>query len=288
MERNYVICTDDTSDLPKEFYKENNIELFNMPYMIGDVQYRGENSLPIHEFYEKMRNGAAPKTAQITPAEAEETLEKIVKKGKDVLVISFSSGLSGSCTSMILAAEELMKKYPDRRIKVVDSLCASLGEGLFVYKAVELKKQGKSLDEVAAWCEENRYHLGHMFTVDNLEYLHRGGRVSKATAIAGALLGIKPVLHVDNEGHLVPVGKVRGRKQSLNALVDGMAERLGDYVNPIVFISHGDCLEDAKYVYELVKARFKVKECLFNPIGPIIGSHSGPGTVALFFMGEKR
>ena len=191
---------------------------------------------------------------------------------------------------MRVAAEEIMEEQPDCRIIVIDSLCASLGEGLLVHKAVNLRDQGKSLEEVAEWVKNNRLHLVHVFTVDDLYHLYRGGRVSRATAVVGTLAGIKPKLHVDDEGHLIVIGKVRGRKKSLHALVDYMEEKMGSYrdQNDIVFISHGDDLPAAELVRDLVKERFGIDSFLINYVGPTIGSHSGPGTLALFFMGEER
>ena len=206
------------------------------------------------------------------------------------MVLSFSSGLSGTCGNVSLAAREIMEERPDCRIVVADTLCASLGEGLLVHKAVQLKKAGKSLDETAQWVEAHKENLVHVFTVDDLFHLHRGGRVSKATAIVGTLAGIKPLLHVDEQGHLTAVGKVRGRKKSLQSLVDMMEKQVGSWrdKNDCIFISHGDCAEDADYVKQLVEERFGRKDFLINEIGPTIGTHSGPGTVALFFMGDVR
>ena len=195
---------------------------------------------------------------------------------------------SGECVR--LAAEELKEEYPDRKILVVDSLCASLGEGLFVYKAVQMKEAGASVDEVAAWLEEHKQNFCHVFTVDDLFHLYRGGRVSKAAAIVGTMINLKPLLHVDDEGHLIPLSKVRGRKKSLATLVSMMEERIGSWKdkNDIIFISHGDCEEDAQYVAKLVREKFGYESFLINTIGATIGTHSGPGTVALFFMGEYR
>lgn len=288
MERNYRIFTDVTADLPDSFYKENGTGLLYLSYTMGGMEYCGENSLPPKEFYEKLRAGEISKTSQITPDVYEKAFEDELIAGRDVLYIAFSSGLSGSCNSAIIAAKTLSEKYPERTVRVVDSLCASLGEGLLVYKAVELQKQGKTLLEVADWLEKNKLHLCHMFTVDDLMHLHRGGRVSKASAIAGSILGIKPVLHVDNAGKLIPIGKVRGRKQSLIDLVDKMAERVGSWENSVVAISHGDCEDEANFVRDLVAKRFGVKKFIINYVGTVIGSHSGPKTVALFFMGNER
>ena len=233
-----------------------------------------------------------PTTSQANPEQAKEAFTACLEQGQDVLYIAFSSGLSGTCGSGMIAADEIRESglYPDRRIVVIDSLSASLGEGLLVHKAVLLKEAGKSLDEVADWVEKNKLHLCHNFTVDDLFHLHRGGRVSKATAILGTMINIKPVLHVDDEGHLIAIGKVRGRKKSLSALVDRMADQIKGYEdqNDVVFISHGDCLEDAEYVKKLVQERFGIEKFIINHVGPTIGAHSGPGTVALFFMGNPR
>ena len=204
--------------------------------------------------------------------------------------IAFSSGLSGTYNSCRLAAMNLAEKYPDNKIIVIDSLCASMGEGLFVHKAVMMKEEGKSIDEIAAWLEENKLHVVHNFTVDDLFHLYRGGRVSKTAAVVGSMINLKPILHVDNEGHLIPLSKVRGRKKSLIALVDSMEKQIGAWrdKNDIVFISHGDSLEDAQFVAELIKKRLGIENFLINHIGPTIGAHSGPGTIALFYMGDYR
>ena len=284
----FIITTDNTSDLPDSYISENDLDILFLSYTIDGETYERENQLSASEFYQRMRNGSIPTTAQINPDMAKEKFTKYLKEGKDILHISFSSGLSGSYNSCRIAAEELQEDFPDRRIVVVDSLCASLGEGLLVHKAVCLKKEGKSLAEITDWLEENKLHLCHNFTVDDLNHLYRGGRVSKAAAVFGTMVNIKPVLHVDDEGHLVPVSKVRGRKKSLTTLVDNMEKQVGNYENDTIFISHGDCLTDAEFVARLVKERFGIQSFLINTVGPTIGAHSGPGTVALFFMGNYR
>ena len=288
MSKQYVITSDSTCDLPQKILSDYNLTILPLSYSISGVEYSGDNTLSIEEFYAKMRAGEMTKTSQLVPEYVEKTFEKIINDGFDILHLGFSSGLSGSYNNARIAMEELKQKYPDSKIRVIDTLCASMGEGLFLYKACELKKQGKTLDEVADWCEENKLHLCHMFTVDDLMHLHRGGRVSKTSAIAGSILGIKPKLHVDNEGHLIPIGKIRGRKQSLEALVNEMDKRIGSYKNDVIGISHGDCLEDAEYVKKLIEKKYGIKKFIINHVGPVIGSHSGPGTVALFFMGEYR
>lgn len=286
--RKYIITTDTTADLTQEYLEAHEIGLMSLKYIIEDETYDWENPLPEHEFYEKMRNGSMPTTSQVNPDEAKDVFKKYVEQGYDILHIAFSSGLSGTCASAKIAAEELMEKNPECKIVVVDSLCASLGEGLLVHKAVVMKEAGKELDEVAQWLEENKLYLCHNFTVDDLFHLHRGGRVSKATAILGTMINIKPVLHVDDEGHLVALNKVRGRKKSLNALVDRMEIQMRGFENHTIAISHGDCLEDAQYVAELIRTRYGIKDIMINYVGPTIGAHAGPGVVALFFMGQPR
>lgn len=239
-------------------------------------------------FYNKLRAGVMSTTTQVNSEEFIQVFTPVLEAGDDILYIAFSSGLSGTCQSAHLAKKELEQKFPGRRIEVFDSLCASMGEGLLVYHAATRKNNGASLDEVLAWLKENVLHLCHWFTVDDLNHLKRGGRVSTATALVGTMLGIKPVLHVDDEGHLIPVSKVRGRKQSLDALVKKMEETAIDPQDQVIFISHGDCLEDAKYVARQVREKLGVKDVKINFIGPVIGAHSGPGTVALFFLGSSR
>ncbi len=288
----YVIMTDTTADLPESYIQEHQLAILSLSYTIEGNTYDRENPLDVREFYAKMRAGSMPTTSQVNPEQAKEAFKACLDQGNDVLYIAFSSGLSGTCGSGMVAAEEIREsgEYPDRKLIVIDSLSASLGEGLLVHKAVQLKEAGKSMEEVADWVEKNKLHLCHNFTVDDLFHLHRGGRVSKATAVLGTMINIKPVLHVDDEGHLIAIGKVRGRKKSLAALVDRMADQIRGYEdqNSEVFISHGDCQEDAEYVQKLVQERFGVDKFIINHVGPTIGAHSGPGTVALFFMGNPR
>lgn len=286
--QNFVFATDSTSDLPVEIYKNNNIKLIELIYQLDGKEYADISGMPYQEFYKKLREGATAKTSQVTPDTFESIFTDIVKEGKGVLYVAFSSGLSGTYNSARIAAETVKEKYPDAKIRIVDSLSASLGEGLLVYKAIEVMNQGKSLDEVADWIEEHKLHLCHMFTVDDLMFLHRGGRVSKTSAIAGSILGIKPGLHVDNEGHLIPLAKIRGRKQSINWLVENMEKRIGNWKNDVFAICHGDCIEDAKYLQSLVKEKFGIEKCIIRNTGTVIGSHSGPGTLALFFLGDYR
>lgn len=289
--KNFIITTDTTSDLPADYVRKHQLGMMSLTYTINDSTYTWENPLPVNEFYDYMRAGSLPTTSQVNPEEAKVLFESILTaQDTDILHIAFSSGLSGSYNSARIAAAELMEIYPNRRILVVDSLCASLGEGLLVHKAVTLREQGSSIEETAAWLEENKLHLAHMFTVDDLYHLYRGGRVSKTAAVVGSMINIKPILHVDNEGHLVPLSKVRGRKKSLIALVDAMEKQIGFWSdkNDLIFISHGDCIDDAQFVADLVQKRFGYNSFLINHVGPTIGAHTGPGVVALFFMGDCR
>lgn len=289
----FKITTDSTTDLPIEYLKEHNVECMPISYILDGVTYGRDRELDWKEFYSMMRNeGKMPTTSQINPAEAKEYFEQYIKTDKEILHVAFSSGLSGTYNNVRLAAQEVMEEHPDCRIVVLDSLSASLGEGLFVHKAVKLRDEGRTLDETVEWLTENTQNLVHVFTVDDLFHLHRGGRVSRAAAIVGTLVSIKPKLHVDSEGHLIVIDKVRGRKKSLNALVDYMEEKIGSRLqenrDDCVFISHGDALEDAEYVRDRVRERLGMEHFLISHIGPTIGAHSGPGTIALFFMGESR
>lgn len=287
---NYVITTDTTADLPESYIKEHQLGIMSLSYTIDGETYTREHPLDVKQFYDKMRNGSMPTTSQVNPEAAKEVFLPYIKEGLDILHIAFSSSLSGTCNSVRIAAQDLMEEYPDRRIVVIDSLCASLGEGLFVHKAVTMKENGMDLDSVAKWLEENKLHIVHNFTVDDLNHLYRGGRVSKTTAFLGTVINIKPILHMDDEGHLIALSKVRGRKKALQTLVDSMEKQMGSYrnQNDIIFISHGDALADAEYIADLVKQRFGIDSLLINYISSTIGAHSGPGTIALFYMGEYR
>lgn len=289
--RDFVITTDTTADLSADYIKKHNLRIMSLPYTIEGATYTWENPMQEKEFYDMMRNGSLPTTSQVNPKEAADLFENILEnQDVDILHIAFSSGLSGSFNNCCLAAAEVEEKYPGHRIAVVDSLSATLGEGLLVYKAVSMKEAGKSFDEIVSWLEENKLHLVHNFTVDDLFHLHRGGRLSKTAAVLGTMINLKPVLHVDNEGHLTMVSKVRGRKKSLIGLVDCMEQQIGSWKdkNNIVFISHGDCPEDAQFVADLIKERLGIDSFLIDYIGPTIGAHAGPGTVALFYMGDYR
>lgn len=284
----YIISTDTTADLSEAYVDKHNLPLLSFNYTINGITYDLNNELPYKDFYAQMRNGAVPKTSLVNPQEAKDFFQKIINENSgDILHVAFSSGLSGSYNSTIIAANELMEENPGRKIVVVDTLAASLGQGLLVNYALKLREEGKSIDEVSKWLEENKLKLCHLFTVDDLIYLYRGGRISRAKQAAGGVLNIKPILHVDDEGHLVPMLNARGRNKSLKQMVDLMAERRIDG-DQDVFISHGDCLEDAEQVAERIKERFGIEVAQINHIGPTIGTHSGPGTLALFFLGSER
>lgn len=286
----FIITTDTTCDLPAEYVKKHNLRVIPLYYSFDDVVYGDKNKLEPKDFYNKMRAGSMPTTMAVNPDSARDVFTNLLNQGYDILHIAFSSALSGSCSVTTTVARDLCEEIPGANIVVIDSLCASMGEGLLIHKAVKLKEAGKSIDEIADWLENNKLNLCHIFTVDDLHHLHRGGRVSKTAAIIGTLINVKPVLHVDNEGRLVPLNNVRGRKKALVSLVDHMEKRISGYEdkNDIVFISHGDSLDDAEYVASLVKDRFGIEDILIDYVSPTIGSHSGPGTIALFFMGNPR
>lgn len=288
---NYVIYTDSSADLDVAMLEELGVLVQPLTFHMGEGNYANwpdGREMGFAEFYTKLREGATASTSQVNVSEFENVFRPLLEEGKDVLYIGFSSGLSGTVNSGRVAAEELAKEFPERKMLVVDTLAASLGQGLLVWHAVQLQKQGKSIIEVAAWLEDNKLNMAHWFTVDDLNFLKRGGRVSGAAALFGTMLNIKPVLHVDNAGKLIPMEKVRGRRQSLDALVDHMEKTAIDPAEQVVFISHGDCKDDADYVADEVKRRLGVKTVYINYVGPVIGSHSGPGTMALFFLAKNR
>lgn len=289
----FKIVTDNTADLPKEYLEANHIDVVSLSYIVDGVTYGKEKELSVEEFYKGMREeGKMPTTSQVNPEEAKEFLTEVMKESKEILYLAFSSGLSGTYSSVNIAAEELREENPDLKLIVIDTLSASMGEGLVVHKAIKLRDEGKSLEETAEWIENHKLNCVHVFTVDDLFHLHRGGRVSKAAAVLGTLVAVKPKLHVDDEGHLILIDKVRGRKKALKALVDYMEEKMGSYTeenrSDMIMISHGDSPEDAEYVRDQIKERLGIENCMINSIGPTIGTHAGPGTIALFFMGESR
>ncbi|WP_101696752.1 DegV family protein [Clostridium minihomine] len=287
----FVIVTDSCCDLPGDFARELELEVLPLSVRLNEKDFFNDldgKEIGFHDFYEQLRNEAVCTTSGVNVEAFKTKMESILQSGKDILCIQFSSALSNTFNSAYVAAQELAPKYPERKLYTIDSLCASLGQGLLIYHAVQQKRSGKTIEQVRDWVEENKLKLCHWFTVDDLNHLKRGGRVSSATALIGTVLGIKPVLHVDDEGRLINVGKARGRKASLIALVDQMEETVIDPENQVIFISHGDSLEDAEWVRDEVRRRFSVKDVVINYVGPVIGTHSGPGTIALFFLGVHR
>ena len=287
----FLIITDSTCDMPQEMADELGLAILPIRVSMEDKEYAhylDGRELGFHEFYEKLRAGVPAKTSAANQEDFLSLMEPALAAGRDVLYIGFSSGLSSTYNVGVMTAAQLAEKYPERKVYTVDSLSASLGQVLLVYHAVQQKLAGRSIDEVRTFVEETRLHLCHWFTVDDLQHLKRGGRVSAAAAAFGTMLNIKPVLHVDDEGHLIPVGKVQGRTTSIKALLKKMQETAIDPAEQVVFISHGDCEKDAEKLAAMVRESIGPKEIILNPIGPVIGAHSGPGTAALFFLGTKR
>ncbi len=284
----YRIITDSCCDLPPELLAKMNVTIAPLTLL-----FRGESRDDAHDetlpaLYAALRKGEAASTSAVNPSRWEKTMEPFLAQGEDLLVLAFSSGLSTTFQSANIAAEELRRRYPQRQISVVDTLSASLGQGLLVWYACKKQAEGLSLGELTAWCEENKGHLCHWFTVDDLMYLKRGGRIGAGTALLGTMLGIKPVLHMDDAGHLVNVSKARGRKAAIEALVQKLTELGAGFDNSAVFISHGDCPEDAAYLARRLRQQCGVEQVITGYVGAVIGSHSGPGTLALFFLGKHR
>ncbi len=288
--REYEIITDTNSDLPKDYVISRKILEIPQYTTLDGVTYEGAEGIDPKEFYRKMRAGSVPQSQAINPAVVEETFRSVLDQGKDILYISFTSTLSSSYNVASITAKELAEEYPEAKICVVDSMNVSLSEGLLVNKAWNMRREGKSLEETVQWLEDNKMHVCVKFTVDDLHHLQRGGRVSKTTAVVGSILNIKPMMILDQEGKLKAVGTVRTRKKALMALVDYMGEKIPGWEkeNDLVAIVHGDCLEDAQFVADQVKARFQIPEVMINDINPSIGVHAGPGALGLLFFGTGR
>ena len=287
----YVLMTDSSCDLPAKLADEMELSVLPLSLLIEGKSYYNYldgREISFKDIYAKLRTKCPAKTSAVNMDAFLGPMEEILKSGRDILYIGFSSGLSGTYNAGAAAAQELASKYPERKILAVDSLCASMGQGLIVWHAWQHKKEGMTIEELYQWVLDNRLHLCHWFTIDDLMFLKRGGRISGATAVVGSMLSIKPVMHVDDEGHLIKVGTARGRKASIRALADEAGKRGVDLENQTIFISHGDCEDDANYLADIMRSRFHVKDVLVNYVGPVIGAHSGPGTIALFFMGTER
>ena len=287
--RDYVIFADSSCDFSSEMITERGIGCASLSFRFDDSDNEyTNNGMNIKEFYDKMREGGVAKTAAVNSETFAVEFEKILKDGNDVLYIGFSSGLSTTFNSARLAATQLCGKYPDGKIIVVDTLAASAGIALLIDMVITKKNEGATIEEAAKFAEENKMRICHWFTVDDLVYLKRGGRVSAAAAFFGNVIGIKPVMHVDNEGHLVNVLKIRGRRAAIMALADKYGELCDDEGNKIVYISHADCLEEAEMLSDIIKEKYGAETKLITNVGTVIGAHAGPGTIALFFVGKER
>ena len=284
----YVIVTDSSSDLSPELLERYNVLSIPLAVTMEGKEPVPNDEIDTKEFYAFLRSKKGAKTSAVAIETFKDFFKPYLDEGKDILYLGFSSGLSGTYNAGFVAAKELSEEYPDRTVATVDTLCASLGQGLLVYHAAKRRDEGASLEEVRTWVEENKLNLVHLFTVDDLFFLKRGGRVSAVTAVAGSALGIKPIMHVDNDGHLIKIGIKRGRRASLDGLCSRMKELAFDPANQMVFISHGDCEEDAKYLADRIRQTMGVQNFVIDFVGPVIGAHSGPGTLALFFLGKER
>jgi len=287
----YIIMTDSCCDLPADMAEEISLEVLPLRLELNGKEYRNfldGREIGFREFYDQVRTGQMPVTSAVNVGEFEAAMRPVLEAGRDILCLCFSSALSTTYQSAAIAAKELGEEFPERRVLVVDSLCASMGQGLLVWLCAQEKKKGKSLEELRDYAEKTKGRVCHWFTVDDLNHLKRGGRVSAAAALFGTMLSVKPVLHVDNEGRLIPMEKCRGRKASLTALVDHMEKTAIDPANQTVFISHGDCGPDVELVAEDIRRRFGTKDIRVSYVGPVIGSHTGAGVVALFFIGSER
>ena len=284
----YVILTDSSCDLPDDIVKKYQLEILQLDFIVeGEGSFHNDQA-DIEKVYSKLRNGANIKTSAANISQASEAIEALFNQKKDILYLGFSSGLSSTYQTVYMAGQELMEEYPERKMISVDTLAASMGQGLLVYKACQAKDSGKSLEENAQYIEEIKLKLCHWFTVDDLFFLKRGGRISGVTATVGTMLSIKPILHVDDEGHLINVSKVRGRKAAITELANRMEKLAVHPEDQDIFISHGDCIEDAGKLASIIKERFGNDRITISYVGPVIGAHSGPGTLALFFLGEHR
>ena len=285
----YQIITDSCCDLTQQMLTELNVLCVPLT-----VIYNGENhdnfsdEAQVKIFYDQLRQGVTATTAAANPEGWARVMEPVLKQGKDILILTFSSGLSTTCQSAMIAAKELREAYPERSIQVVDTLAAALGQGLLVWYACKKRDEGLSLEELTAWVEENKLHLAHWVTVDDLAHLKRGGRISATTALVGTMLNIKPIIHVDNDGHLINTAKARGRKAATEYIAAKLGELGEGYDNETVFIAHGDCPEDAANLESLVKEKYGVKHVYTGYVGPVIGAHTGPGVLVVFFMGKHR
>ena len=283
----FKIVTDSACDLPAEMIEALDLGIAALSVELDGRAY-AEGEMTPKELYDHLRSGKLPKTSAVNPELWADAMRPALEQGQDVLTLVFSSALSATCQNAFIAAEELRGEFPDRKLIVIDSLCAAIGLGLLVHTAAKLRDAGKTIEETAAWIEEHKLNVCHWVTVEDLMHLKRGGRVSAATAVVGTMLNIKPIIRVDHNGRLESLAKCRGRKAALNYLLDRMAESFDPEIDDTVFIGHGDCMEDAKYLEQKVRERFGVQNVHINYIGAVVGAHTGPGVAVLFFYGKKR
>ena len=287
--RDYIIFVDSACDISCDLLNDWGVRYCSLSLVFsGDTKEYSDHEIPAHEFYDKMRNGALPKTSAANMGKFCDAFEGIVKDGYDILYLGFSSGLSATCNFAREAAEEIMSQYEGSKIVVVDSLCASAGYGLLVKLLVNKKNEGFDIDDLASFAENTKMNIMHWFTVDDLKYLKAGGRISATTALLGGMLNLKPVMKVDENGKLVSVSKARGRKAALKAMVDMFEQTAIDKKDGLIYISHGDCIDDANLLADMLKENSGATVDLITNVGPVIGSHSGPGTLALFFLVNER
>ncbi len=287
----FKIITDSAANLTDEQIKNYDVEILSLKYNIDGKDYdsyvKGEKT-DFAPVYKLLREQAMITTSLANRGDCDKVIKPVLENGEDVLVLAFSSGLSGTCQNIKLAAEDYKEMFPDRKIIVVDTLCASMGQGMAVHYAAKLKEEGKTIEEVAEWVENNKLSIAHIFTIDDLFFLKRGGRLSGTSAVVGTLLGIKPLLHMANDGKLYVTGKARGRKATLEHLANSLSEKGIDVSNQEIFIVHGDCIEDAETLGAMIKERYNVKGITYNILDPVIAAHAGPGTLAVFFIGKER
>lgn len=291
MARDYVIVADSTNDLPLAFAEENDVRIIPLVYEIDGEVYGKEQNLSPEEFYQRMRGGSMTKTAAANIDDIETLFEDIIAEGKDVLFMCLSSGISSTAGNAMVSKSEVEERHPECKVMVIDSLCASGGQGMLLYLAVKNKKEGLSLEDNYNKLEQDKMHVIHKFTVEDLVYLYRGGRVSKAAATIGTMINLKPLLHVDDEGKLTVEAKTRGRKKSLTQMIENFGTAMGSYKDKqqdLFIVCHADCIDDANYCVNLIKELYNPKEVIISGVTPTIGAHSGPGTIAIFFMGDIR
>ena len=285
----YQIITDSCCDFTEQQYRDNQLLCVPLTVMYnGEAHSNFSDPKSVKAFYDILRSGVTASTSAANPESWAKVMEPVLAQGRDVLVMGFTSALSATFQSAVIAADELREKYPQRKINLVDTRCAALGQGLLIWYACRKRDQGLSLDELTAWVEENKLHVCHWVTVDDLSHLKRGGRISGATAFVGTMLNIKPIIHVDDEGRLVNVGKCRGRKAATEFIAAKLGETGADYDNSTVFVAHGDCPEDAAALEKILKEKYGVKEVVTGYVGPVIGAHTGPGVLVVFYMGSHR